>query len=120
LGHNMFRVTRLVALSGKFDQLKYRKAVSAMSVCPVDHRWLASNAGLSRGEALALLRQLQREGALAIVPPLAGPAREPMPTSATVRPDFKSRMRQWLLGGGLIGATSTHGATMYAHEPEQP
>ena len=98
---NVYRVTRWVSLAGELDQLKYRKAVVAMSVGPVDRRWLTAEAGLRRKEVDALLLLLQQEGALDVLPAPLSPTIDSFDPPPGVRAGFMPRLRHWLQGGGI-------------------
>jgi len=65
---NTFRLAQWVMLTEKYDHLKYRRALTAMSVGPVDRNWLIQACGLSPRETKALLQELLRANALIVVP----------------------------------------------------
>ena len=64
-----YRLTTWIPLYGNLDQLKVRRALTAMSVAPVRHRQLGSEFGLRRSEVNALLRTLREARALEINAP---------------------------------------------------
>lgn len=66
---SLFQLGHWVSLPAPFDRLKFRRALTAMSVGPVDHDWLSTQTGLTAGEASALLQQLQAQDALIVLSP---------------------------------------------------
>lgn len=92
-----FLVNRWVPLSGELDQLKFRRAMNAMSVSPVNRQWLLTEGGLTRREVGALLRQLDSEYALTTWPDstLAGEGRTESRASADA-PSLFGRVKCWL------------------------
>lgn len=67
---NTFQLTHWVALAERFDQLRFRRALTAMSVVPVDRQWLSKACGLSPQETQALLQALLLANALVVLPAL--------------------------------------------------
>lgn len=63
-----YRISRWVDLCGQFDQIRFRKVLTAMSVGAVDARWMSKEAHLSVQEQAALLQQLRLEGVLIEMP----------------------------------------------------
>lgn len=59
-----YRISRLPRLPAPIDRMKFRKALSAMSVHPVNRSWLQSEAGLSPHEVDSLLTTLGHAGVL--------------------------------------------------------
>lgn len=59
-----YRISRLPRLPAPIDRMKFRKALSAMSVHPVNRSWLQSEAGLSSHEVDSLLTTLGHAGVL--------------------------------------------------------
>ena len=59
-----FRVTGWPALPSRFSTLRFRRAVTAMSVSTVTQEWLEQHCGLSRRELNSLLRELDAAGLL--------------------------------------------------------
>ena len=103
---NRFRLIHWAELPHEFDQLKFRRAMSAMSAGPVGSDQLSRECGLNRKELLALLRTLITVGAITVHPSKqGGRGRGGSQTSCakaaphTVRP-MMSRLRNWLMAGG--------------------
>lgn len=63
-----YRISRWIDLCGQFDQIRFRKVLTAMSVGAVDTRWMSKEAHLSAQEQAALLQQLRLEGVLVEMP----------------------------------------------------
>lgn len=59
-----YRISGLPALPPAFAQMKFRKALNAMSVHAVSRRWLRAEAGLAEREVDALLSLLEAAGVL--------------------------------------------------------
>lgn len=102
-----YRISRWVELPGQLDHIKFRKVLTAMSVGPVDARWMSKEASLSVQEQAALLQQLRHEGVLVEMP---------LPTlDLCIEPFFLTppprRRRRGLLahvGVWLHGGTAAH------------
>lgn len=89
-----FQLTHWVALADRFDQLRFRRALTAMSVVPVDRQWLSDACGLSRQETRALLQALRLSDALVVLPAMIGRT-SPTPTGSVRWPWARLRRRLW-------------------------
>lgn len=102
-----FRLAQWIMLAEKFDQLKYRRALTAMSVGPVDSDWLTQECGLSLRETRALLRELQRANALIVLPPAANDEAKavdaPIVPAPRGLPATMRRLRRWLNARATAG-----------------
>jgi hypothetical protein len=63
-----YRISSLPKLPPPIDRMRFRKAVTAMSVHPVNRRWLLAEAGLDESEVDSLLSMLDEAGVLLSVP----------------------------------------------------
>lgn len=97
-----FQLTHWVALADRFDQLRFRRALTAMSVGPVDRQWLADACGLSRHETRALLQALHLADALIVLPTTIARTSSP-PTRGGRLPwaALHRRLRRWWNEPGL-------------------
>lgn len=68
-----YRLVRWVPLTGQLDLLKFRKALTAMSVGCLTIRQLRAATGLRQTEVASLLRALRAAEALEIVPAVKMP-----------------------------------------------
>jgi len=71
-GHNMNRIRLLfwADLPAEFHQLRFRRAMAAMSARPIDEHRLSRECGIDRQEMPAFLVALRRAGAIAVHAPL--------------------------------------------------
>lgn len=98
-----YRIRRWPSSDGGLDQLRFRKALTAMSVRPVDLDWLTSRSGLTQAEAAMLLERLGGEGALVIE--LRNAVRPGAPLESAALPaGWRQRLGAWLLRGGMHAA----------------
>src|SRR5689334_10519206 len=67
---NRFRLLHWVELPEEFHQLKFRRAMAAMSARPVARQQLASECGIDRKEMRVFIDALLRAGAISVHPPL--------------------------------------------------
>lgn len=63
-----YRINSLPTLPAQIDRMRFRKAVTAMSVNAVNRRWLQAEAGLDESEVDSLLSMLDEAGVLLSVP----------------------------------------------------
>ncbi|WP_140637023.1 hypothetical protein [Methylibium rhizosphaerae] len=99
-----YRISRWVELPSSFKGIRFRKALTAMSVGAVDAQWMSTHAHLSPQEQSALLKQLRHEGVLAeVAQPLAGVRAEPFFVQQRPRPlrrrGLLADVEAWLLAG---------------------
>jgi len=92
-----YRLMRWLRLSGELDQLKFRKALTVMSVGRVTDRQLRDATGLRRTEVALLLRVLATAGALDIEPHATPPpqARVAAPRHCDIDLPMEPCMQAW-------------------------
>jgi len=78
-----YRLMRWLQLSGDLDQLKFRRALTAMSVGRVTKRQLREASGLRRTDVALLLVALSTAGALDVEPDLKPAAIEHLELTRT-------------------------------------
>jgi hypothetical protein len=85
----IYGLTRWCQLPPDMDQLRYRRAISALSARPIGVQRLCERTGLTKAEARALLDCLRREGALFELPSDA---------TGKKRGGLLLRLCRWVLG----------------------
>jgi hypothetical protein len=91
---NAFRLIHWVELPQQFHELRFRRAMSAMSAAPVDGHQLSMQCGLSRRELQSFLLALTSAGAIAVCPARRG---RRMQTGSQHRPGLLPRLWRWLM-----------------------
>jgi len=84
-----YRISHLPELPASINSIRFRKALSAMSVHAVSRRWLRMQLGLSTSEINALLLALRQAGVL------QGPWPD-APGMRSKRPGLWARLLRWL------------------------
>jgi hypothetical protein len=98
---NFFRIDRWIALEGDLNRLRFRRAMSAMSVGAVDENWLTRRAGLSSQEVRAFLGALRKAGVLIELPenvldPISAVPRKRSTRTPGPGSTLSQQLRRWL------------------------
>jgi|GEM_PF-419535 len=112
---NRIRLLYWAELPEEFHQLRFRRAMAAMSARPIDEHRLSRECGIDRKEMPAFLAALRRAGAIAVHPPLRADymrrkvrSRGDEPNAGTVW-GFLSWLRTWRGSETLSGRRPSRG-----------
>ena len=110
---NRFRLLHWVELPEEFHQLKFRRAMAAMSARPVDRQQLASECGIDRKEMRVFIDALLLAGAISVHPPLRADYMRRMSRrhGDATGADAVSRVLSWLRHSWNADAPLNQGAS---------